>query len=124
MAMLANAFFSAGQHDVRTLTPVMFLIIGGVLLLVTMQIFATLGALLVVGISAVSALGLAGWLGIPMSPPSSGASVIILTVAVADCVHILVSAMVVQSASWKKDALVESLKINMQPIFQHQLPRL
>ena len=45
----------------------MFLIIGGVLLLVTMQIFATLGALLVVGISAVSALGLAGWFGIPRS---------------------------------------------------------
>ena len=118
MAMLANAFFSAGQHDIRTLTPVMFLIIGGVLLLVTMQIFATLGTLLVVGISAVSALGVAGWIGIPMSPPSSGASVIILTVAVADCVHILVSAMVAQSKGLgKKDALVESLKINMQPIF-------
>ena len=36
-------------------------------------------------------MGLTGWLGITLTPPSGSAPTIILTLAVADCVHMLVS---------------------------------
>ncbi|OUS29494.1 hypothetical protein A9Q99_10095 [Gammaproteobacteria bacterium 45_16_T64] len=53
-----------------------------------------------------------------MSPPSALASPMILTLAVADCVHLLVTYHQ-QSAlgKGKRDAMLESLRINFQPVW-------
>ena len=116
--LLSNAFSEAAQSDLTTLTPTMFVIIALVLIATTRKLFATLAAMIVVTLSAGMAMGTGGWLGLPLSPPASGAPTIILTVAVADCVHILITALVAQGRGLnKKDAIIESLDINAQAVF-------
>ena len=116
--MLSNSFSEAAQSDLATLTPTMFLLIAVVLILTTRKLFATFAAMIVVTLSALAAMGSGGWLGIPLSPPASGAPTIILTVAVADCVHILITALVAQGRGLdKRAAIVESLSVNAQAVF-------
>ncbi len=116
--MLSQSFSEAAQSDLSTLTPLMFLIIAVVLIVATRNISGTVASMVVVTLSAAAAMGAAGWFGIPLSPPASGAPTIILTVAVADCVHILISALVSRGQGMdKKQAIIESLKINAQPVF-------
>ncbi|MGB0343124.1 MAG: efflux RND transporter permease subunit [Parvibaculales bacterium] len=116
--MLSNAFSEAAQGDLKTLTPTMFVIIALVLIITTRKLFATIATMIVVTLAAGAAMGTGGWLGMPLSPPASGAPTIILTVAVADCVHILITALVSQGAGMeKREAIIESLKINAQAVF-------
>ena len=116
--MLSNAFAEAAQSDLSTLTPTMFLLIAVVLILTTRKLFATFAAMVVVTLSAFAAMGSGGWLGIPLSPPASGAPTIILTVAIADCVHILITALVAQGRGLeKRAAIIESLSVNAQAVF-------
>ncbi|MEN8214052.1 MAG: MMPL family transporter, partial [Pseudomonadota bacterium] len=78
----------------------------------------TVGTLLVTIFSILGAMGLAGWLGIALSPPVMSAPVIILTLGVADCVHILTNWMQgVRHGANRQDAMVESLRINLMPVF-------
>jgi len=73
---------------------------------------------LVVALSILAAMGTAGWLGIKLTPPSVSAPTLILTLAVADCIHFLVSLYIgVRRGSEKHAAIVESLRINFMPIF-------
>lgn len=116
--MLSQSFAEAAQRDLSTLTPMMFVIIAVILIVATRNVFGTLASMVTVTLSAATAMGAAGWFGIPLSPPASGAPTIILTVAVADCVHILISALVSRGQGMdKKQAIIESLKINAQPVF-------
>ena len=116
--MLSNSFSEAAQQDLATLTPTMFLLIAVVLIVTTRKLFGMIATMIVVVLSALAAMGTGGWLGIPLSPPTSGAPTIILTVAVADCVHILITALVAQGRGLaKKDAIIESLNVNAQAVF-------
>lgn len=116
--MLSNAFSEAAQRDLSTLTPLMFVLITIVLVLTTRNLFGTLATMLIVGLSAVMAMGTGGWMGTPLSPPTAGAPTIILTIAVADCVHILITALIaIGRGADKKQAIIESLTINAQPVF-------
>ncbi len=82
------------------------------------QIPAVMATFLVIIFSILTAMGLAGWLGIPLTPPSASSPTIILTLAVADCVHVLVTFLYGMRRGMNgQDAMVESLRINMQPIF-------
>ena len=65
-----------------------------------------------------TALGLTGWSGVLLTPPSSIAPTLIMTLAVADSVHILVAMLrEMRLGSSKHDAIVESLRVNLQPVF-------
>ena len=118
VTMMNNAFAEASRHDMSTLVPVMFLVIVVVMALLLRSFFGTLVTVIVIVMSALSGLGLAGWLGIPLTPPSSAAPTIILTLAVADSVHILVSIFHEMMAGRSRhEAIVESLRVNLQPVF-------
>ena len=68
--------------------------------------------------SALTALGLAGWAGLVMTRATSVAPVIILTLAVADSIHILTRIFQeMRSGKTKWQAIVESLRVNVQPVF-------
>ncbi|MFQ5587158.1 MAG: MMPL family transporter, partial [Thermodesulfobacteriota bacterium] len=63
-------------------------------------------------------MGLAGWYGIPLTGPSVSAPTIILTLAVADSIHFLVTMFYnMRHGMEKREAIIESLRINLQPIF-------
>lgn len=63
-------------------------------------------------------MGLAGWFGITLTAASVGAPTLILTLAVADSVHLLVTMFQqMRLGKSKKEAIVESVRINLHPVF-------
>lgn len=115
---LSNAFSEATQRDLSTLVPLMLLILAGTIYFLTRSGTGTLVSLVVVALSAAAAIGTAGHLGIPLSPPSAMAPVVILTIAVADSIHILITTLVeMRQGRTKREAVVESLRVNMTPVF-------
>ena len=118
MVMLNNAFPEASQDDMQTIIPAMFLVIIIVMSLLLRSFLGTITALFVIIFSSLTAMGLAGWLGILITSPSMSAPTIILTLAVADSIHILVIMFQeMRKGSNRRDAIVESLRINLQPVF-------
>jgi len=118
VAMLNNAFVEAAVDDQKTLVPIMYLGIIVVMLLLLRSIAATVVTVAVVTLSVVTAMGLAGWIGITLSSPAASAPVVITTLAVADSVHVLITMFIgMQRGASRNDALVESLRINLQPVF-------
>ena len=65
----------------------------------------------------IAALGLAIFAGVKLTTTSATAPTIILTMAVADCVHLLVTFLHnMRQGQVKKVAMYESLRVNFQPI--------
>lgn len=116
--MMNDAFAEASQKDMATLVPLMFVVVILTLALLLRSISCTIAAVLVIALSILSAMGITGWLGIKLSPPSVGAPTVILTLAVADAVHILMSYLfALRHGKDKPAAMVESLKLNFYPVF-------
>lgn len=79
---------------------------------------ATIGTVLVIMLSILAAMGIGGHLGFPMTPPSASAPTIILTVAIANSVHVLISMLhEMHIGRSKHEAIIESLRLNLQPVF-------
>jgi predicted RND superfamily exporter protein len=118
MVIMNNTFPEVSLGDMRTLIPIMFAIVLLTLMLLLRSLPAMLGTFIVIVFSILTAMGLAGWMGIPMTPPSASSPTIILTLAVADCVHVLVTFLHgMRKGMDRQAAIVESLRINIQPIF-------
>ena len=78
----------------------------------------TASTLLIIIFSIMAAMGIGGYVGFPLTPPSMSAPTIILTVAIASCVHILVTFLHdMRIGKNKYEAIVESLRVNLQPVF-------
>ena len=118
LSMLNNAFSEAGLQDMQTLVPLMYLAMFVIMYLLLRSLTSTIGTLLIVGFSAASAMGLAGWMGTGLTPPSAQAATMIMTLAVADSIHLLVTMLQeMRNGRDKREAIVESLRVNVQPIF-------
>ncbi|NOX42418.1 MAG: MMPL family transporter [Gammaproteobacteria bacterium] len=118
MIFMNNSFQEASQKDMSTLVPLMFLVAVLVVGLLLRVISGTLATVVVIFLSIIAGMGLAGWAGIKLTPPSASAPNIILTIAIADCVHILVSFLYhMRHGMEKKAAMIESIRINLQPVF-------
>ena len=89
VVMLNNAFPEASQSDIKLLVPIAFGVIVVGLLILLRNLAGTLATVLVIIFSIVLAMGSTGWLGVALTPPSASAPILILTLAVADCVHFL-----------------------------------
>ncbi|MGI9551958.1 MAG: efflux RND transporter permease subunit [Aurantibacter sp.] len=115
---LNTAFFESSQSDLA-LIGIMMLIVVLVTFLLTRNLFATLSTLVVVLFSIMSAVGFIGLTGIKLTPPSSVFPTMILTLAVADSIHILITMLqkVRKDGMGKKEALVESMRLNFMPVF-------
>jgi len=118
LVMLNAAFFEASQKDSSTLIPLMFLAIILTILIATRTITGTISALVVIIFSIFTGLGFAGLMGILLTPPSGAAPIIIMTLAVADSVHILITMVQgLRSGLNKNEAIIESLRVNFMPVF-------
>ncbi len=116
--MMSNAFTEAATHDIKTLIPAMYLVIVVVMWLMLRSGSATLATMLVVVLSAVSAMGAAGYLGFHLTPPSAAAPQIITTLAVADSIHLYLTFFAgLREGRSKWEAIVESMRINFGPVF-------
>ncbi|MFQ5580034.1 MAG: RND family transporter [Nitrospiria bacterium] len=118
MVMMNNSFSEASQDDMSTLMPLMYLVLIISLGIMLRSFSGAFAAVMVIGLSALTAIGLAGWSGILFTPPSASAPTIILTLAVADSVHFLVTMFQeMRRGKSKRDAIIESMRINLLPIF-------
>lgn len=118
MGMLAISFQEAARWDLSRLIPLMILVIIVVLWLFLRSVSAALITLFILSFSIITALGVAGWMKISLTVVSLSSITIIMTLAVADCVHLLVT--IVQYSKQgksKKAAIIESLKLNFTPVF-------
>ena len=112
-SMLSNAFFEAGMSDMATLVPLMYAVLLIILVLTLRSSSATLATFAVVLFSTLSAMGMAGFLGIQLTPPSMIAPNIILTLAVADSVHIQLTLRSLMRRGMEKcSAIVEAMRLN------------
>jgi len=115
---LNNAFFESGQRDVMTLIPLMYGVLLIVMAVLLRSVSGTLATLLVIGFSAATAMGLAGWAHVKLTPISLTAPTIILTIAIADSIHLLVTLFKeMRGGATKREAIIESMRINFGPIF-------
>jgi len=118
VVMMNAAFPEASQYDMQNLVPFMFLMFLVILFLWIRGLSGTITTLFVIAFSIVGALGLAGHMGIALTPPSFSAIMIIPTMAIADSVHILMSYIIsMRHGESKHEAMVDSLRINLQPVF-------
>ncbi|MDH3768498.1 MAG: MMPL family transporter, partial [Gammaproteobacteria bacterium] len=117
-AVMNNAFFEASMRDITTLVPLMYLGIIITMLLLVRCVSSTIATVVVIAFSIATGMGLAGWFGIQLTSPSAAAPTVIMTLAVADCIHLIVSMFsAMRHGKDRQAAIVESLRINMQPVF-------
>ncbi len=113
ISMMNNAFMEAGMKDMQTLTPIMYLFLITVMIFTLRSFSATIATLFVIAFSAVAALGAGGYMGVQLTPISMMAPTIVLTLAIADSVHILISMIAgMRDGQDKITALKESIRIN------------
>jgi predicted RND superfamily exporter protein len=117
MVMMNTAFSETSIADTSTLVPLMFVIVLITMILLLRSFSGTLATLVVIVFSIAGTLGAVGWLGFYLTAPSFSAPTMIMTLAVADCIHILTSFYFeMRQGKEKKNALKESLRINFKPI--------
>lgn len=115
--LLNQSFFEVSHHDMVLLTPLML----GIIVLVMFVFFKSITSVFVVVSAIVLAmfggLGFAGLFNIPITPPSALAPSVILTLAVANSIHFLVTMFENLQKMGKREAIIESLRVNIAPIF-------
>ncbi len=118
MVFMNNAFMENSMQDMSKLMPMMFVMLLVVMVVLVRSVSATFATLIIIMFSAMAAMGFGGWMGFPLTPPSALTPTIVLTLAIADSIHIVVSVIKGMHAGLsKRDALVDSMRINFQPIF-------
>ncbi len=118
LVLLNYTFAEVSKRDIRTLVPFMYAGMIGMMFLLLRSVSGTLATVLMIILSSATAMGIAGWFRVGLTPPSAQAPTMIMTLAVADSIHILMTMLRnMRSGMSKHDALAESLRINMQPVF-------
>ncbi len=116
-SMLSNAFSEAVNSDLSTLVPLMFVVVLLMTAITVRSVSATAATLVLIILSTMVAMGFAGFIGIKLAGPSPSAPIIILTLAIADSIHILISMRsAMREGLAKNDAIVEAIRINFLPV--------
>ena len=118
IVMINAAFTEAPMKDAVIVMPLMF----GVLLLAMMfflrSAYATGATMTLVMLATATAVGAAGYAGVLFDPASASAPVIILTLGIADSMHILVTFFnALRRKKSKQASIVEAFRVNAQPVF-------
>ncbi len=116
--VMNRAFADTTKDDMERLTPVVFLIILVATALLLRSVIGTLVTILVVMFTVNTAMGFAGWIGTVFTPVNAGVPLIIMTIAVADSIHIVTAALAgVGRGLDKNEAIIDSLRLNAWPVF-------
>ena len=115
---LNRSFSEATLEDLRTRAPAVAVII---VLAATAMLGSAVGAAAIVAVIAFVAattLGFAGWLRTVFNPASSGVPIMVTTIAVANSVHIVSTALSeMRRGLDRNSAITESIRINAWPVF-------
>ncbi|NVJ50371.1 MAG: MMPL family transporter [Gammaproteobacteria bacterium] len=119
MVMMNVSFPEATLKDLSSLLPLMGLVVVPLFMWFMVRTVSGVFASLLLNLFAIfGAWGMFFWLGGYLSGPSMSTPIVILTMGVADAVHILVTFIQqIRRGETRQQAMVESLRINMQPVF-------
>ena len=118
MVLLNNAFATAAMHDSTTLIPLMFFTIIIIMWLLLRTFIGTFSTLIVIVVSITSTMGLAGWMGMFLSTATVNVPTMVMTLAVADCIHVISTMLFgMRQGKSKSEALLYSIHLNKIPIF-------
>lgn len=113
-----HTFNEMAAKDAVTLVPIMFVIVLVLLLAFLRSVLATLVTLIIIITSVASALGIQGWIGYSVNQISVSAPTIIMTLAICDSVHILVTYLQrLNDGDDRLAAMKQALDLNLQPVF-------
>ncbi len=116
--VMNRTFADATQNDIRTLTPIVFLVIVVATLFLLRSVFATVTVIAMLIFVVGTTMGFAGWRGVVFSPTNAGVPIIVMVIAVADSIHIVTSVLLgIRRGLDKSTAIIDSLKINTYPVF-------
>ncbi|MDB4935924.1 MAG: family transporter [Labilithrix sp.] len=117
MAFMNDAFMQASIRDLAVMMPLMVVAMLIGMAFVMRSKLATLAVAAIIGVSAAMSMAVAGWLHYPLTPPAVAAPMIVLTVAVADGVHIVLATMeAMREGNTRAAAIVASLQKNLEAI--------
>ena len=116
--MINQTFVEASISSQMMFLPASLLLMAAILGILTRSWAGVMVTGLVIIFSIPASMGLGGWVGLPFSPPISPAPTIVLMIVVANCVHLLVALQQrLRAGDSKHDAIVESLRLNLHPVF-------
>jgi len=118
VVMMNNTFSESAAIDFTTLVPISFVLMLVIVAILVGGVAGTLVTMIIIIASVLAAMGASGYIGFPLTGMSASAPIIILTVAIANCVHVLVSFVHgLRKGETKAEAMDESIRINLQPVF-------
>ena len=117
-AVINRTFNELAVYDSTHLMPALLLIIVVLVGVFLRSAAATFATVIVIFCGVLVTFGFMGWTGLAINNVNAGSPNIIITLAVADCVHLLANFLTeLRQGRTKIDALKESITINLQPIF-------
>ena len=117
VASLSAAFEEAGVRDSSTLIPLVYAFILVVMFLALRSVSAVFASLSVIALSTLVGVGIGGWSGVELTPISLSAPTIILTIAVADAIHLISGIRTkMRDGMDKRSAIIASTGLNFTPI--------
>lgn len=117
VVMLNNAFSESAMSDMGKVMLPMFLAIFVIMAVLLRSFYGMAATGLVVLFSIVGAMGMMGWYGYNLSTPIMSAPVMIMTLAVADSIHIFITFFLqLRQGRNKIDSIVESIRVNFTPV--------
>ncbi|EHZ2549017.1 MMPL family transporter [Vibrio vulnificus] len=112
-----HSFAMAAQNDSATLVPTMLLMILVFLTIMLRSFLSVLATLVVIIGAIVATLGIVGWAGMFLHVASVNVPTLIMTLAVADCVHVIASMRhFMRQGMPKSQAIHRSVTLNFVPI--------
>ncbi len=118
IVMMNQAFGAAGESDAKNLMPLMYLVVLVILIVMLRATVPVISTMMLIIFSIIWAYGFAGYVGIKLTSPMFSVMNIVLTLAIADGVHLLMTFVQgMRNGLDKVTAMDESLRINAWPIF-------
>lgn len=115
---LNQAFSDEAKRDAQTLIPLMFAVIVLVLALMLRSITAAFAVVVVIMASIGGTMGAAGWVGMFLSTATVNVPIIVMTLAVADSVHLIAATqLAMRQGHAKSQAIVVAMQHNRVPVF-------
>ncbi len=112
-----HAFMTAAQDDSSTLVPTMLVVILVFLIIMLRSILSVIATLIVIIGSVMATMGISGWAGMFLSTATVNVPTLIMTLAVADCVHVIATMrQSMKNGFTKVQSIERSIALNFVPI--------
>jgi|TARA_B110001454_G_scaffold7100_1_gene6704 predicted RND superfamily exporter protein len=116
--LMNYSFATEGQKDMMKLVPSMFLMIIIMLTVLLRSFTGMLMTVIVIFLTITATMGTGGWFGYFLSTGTINVPIVVMTLAVADCVHLVASTQfAMRHGKSRKEAVEFAMDLNLMPVF-------